>query len=72
MKLSISLPDDDVTYIDEAVESGIYASRSAAIARALRLLRSAELGEMYDIAFKEWAASGDGDAWDETTTKDWV
>lgn len=71
MKLSISLPDDDVTYLDEAVESGTYASRSAAIARALRLLRSADLGEMYDIAFKEWAASGDADDWDATAIKDW-
>ena len=72
MKLSISLPDDDVAYLDDAVESGTYASRSAAIARALRLLRSAELGDMYDLAFREWALSGDAEAWDATTAKDWT
>lgn len=72
MKLSISLPDDDVAYLDDAVESGTYASRSAAIARALRLLRSAELGDMYDLAFKEWALSGDAELWDSTTAKDWA
>lgn len=72
MKLSISLPDDDVAYLDEAVESGAYASRSAAIARALRLMRSAELGDVYDLAFKEWALSGDSEAWDATSVKDWA
>lgn len=71
MKLSISLPDDDVAYLDDAVESGTYASRSAAIARALRLLRSTELGDMYEAAFKEWATSGDAEAWDATSAKDW-
>jgi Arc/MetJ-type ribon-helix-helix transcriptional regulator len=66
MKLSISLPDEEVDFIDSVVENGQYASRSAVIARAMRLLRSADLGEMYDDAFREWALSEDGAAWDAT------
>jgi putative addiction module CopG family antidote len=66
MKLSISLPDQEVEFIDAAVGSGQYPSRSAVIARALRLLRAADLGEMYDAAFREWAVSDDGLAWEAT------
>ena len=66
MKLSISLPDADVEFIDSVVESGQYASRSAVIARAMRLLQAADLGEMYDAAFREWAVSEEGAEWEAT------
>jgi len=64
MKLSVSIPDEDFDFLDRCVDEGGYASRSAVIARALRLLRSADLGKMYDEAFAEWQAGADSADWD--------
>lgn len=64
MKVSVSLPDDDVRYLDEyASEQGL-GSRSAALHRAVRLLRAQELGASYEAAWTEWQAAGDAEAWD--------
>lgn len=64
MKLSVSLPDDDIAFLDRyAREQGI-ASRSAALQRAVRLLRATELGPAYEAAWDEWAHAGEADAWD--------
>lgn len=66
MKLSISLPDDDVAFLDRyAAERGM-ASRSAAVHKAVRLLRAAELGAAYEEAWTEWATSGEAELWDST------
>ena len=70
MKLSVSLPQEDVEFLDAyATEQG--STRSAALHRAVRLLRGAELGAAYEDAFIEWEASGEADAW-ETTIGDGV
>lgn len=66
MKLSISLSDDDVAFVDDYVAAAGLASRSAAIQRALHLLRQPELEQDYEQAWEEWAASGDQAAWDST------
>ena len=64
MKLSVSLPEEDVEFLDAfAVEQG-FGSRSAVVHRAVRLLRSVEMGGAYEDAWTEWAASDDADAWD--------
>lgn len=63
MKVSVSLPDEDVEFLDEYARSQ-GQSRSAAVHRAVRLLRSADLGADYADAWVEWAESGDGDDWD--------
>ena len=63
MKISVSLPDDDVAFLDRYARSTA-ASRSAVVQRAIRLLRAAELGPAYAQAWEEWAAAGDGDDWD--------
>ena len=60
MKLSISLPDDDVAFLDELNES----SRSAAVHAAIKLARSLRLADDYAAAFDEWEASGDAELWD--------
>lgn len=62
--MSVSLPDEECEYLDQCVEDGLYPSRSAVILRALRLLRSADLGAMYLEAFSEWQTSEEGAAWD--------
>jgi Arc/MetJ-type ribon-helix-helix transcriptional regulator len=67
MKVSVSLPDDDVDYLDAYVRSQGLDSRSAAVHRAVRLLRATELGAAYDEAWAEWEASEDGELWDAVT-----
>ena len=51
---------------DYAKEQGL-ASRSAALHRAVRLLRTAELGGAYEAAWKEWATEGEAKVWESTT-----
>jgi Arc/MetJ-type ribon-helix-helix transcriptional regulator len=63
MKVSVSLPDDDVEYLDDYAQTRGLASRSAVLHRAIRLLRSSELGGDYEKAWAEWADHGD-DIWD--------
>ncbi|MGB7447894.1 MAG: ribbon-helix-helix domain-containing protein [Ornithinimicrobium sp.] len=67
MKLSISIPDEDVATLDRYAEAAGMASRSAAIQRAIRLLAQPALDDAYAAAWEEWEASGDAAAWEETT-----
>jgi Arc/MetJ-type ribon-helix-helix transcriptional regulator len=63
MKVSVSIPDDDVQFLDDyATEHGV-ASRSAVVQRALSLLRAVELGDDYAAAWADWD-DADGPAWD--------
>lgn len=65
MKLSVSLPDDDVAFLDaHARLQG--NTRSAVVHQAVRLLRTAELGDAYQDAWKEWADSGEAELWEST------
>lgn len=64
MKLSVSLPEEDVEFLDEyARELGI-ASRSAVLQRAVRLLRASGLASAYAAAWEEWESTGEAEAWD--------
>jgi Arc/MetJ-type ribon-helix-helix transcriptional regulator len=54
MKLSVSLPDEDVEFLDEYARTNEVESRSAVIRRALRMLRSTGLEDAYVEAFEEW------------------
>lgn len=67
MKLSVSLPGEDVRFLDDYAREQGLASRSAAVHRAVRLLRTAELGATYEAAWEEWAADGEAEAWESTT-----
>jgi Arc/MetJ-type ribon-helix-helix transcriptional regulator len=64
VKISVSLPDEDIEFLDEYARSLGVRSRSAVIQRAVRLLRAAELAPAYAEAWEEWEASGDADLWD--------
>jgi Arc/MetJ-type ribon-helix-helix transcriptional regulator len=64
MKLSVSLPTEDVEFLDEYARTQGYDSRSAVVHRAVRLLRSTELGEAYADAWSEWSDAGEGGMWD--------
>lgn len=65
MKLSVSISEDDVEFVDQyAAEHGI-ESRSGVVQRAVSLLRAAELGDDYAAAWDEWTDT-DADAWGPT------
>jgi Arc/MetJ-type ribon-helix-helix transcriptional regulator len=62
MKLSVSLPDEDVAFLDDyAQRHG--DSRSAVLHRAVRLLRERGLGAAYAAAWEEWEATDEA-SWD--------
>ena len=69
MKLSVSLPDEDVEFLDRYARSQGYESRSAVVHKAVRLLQAAELGSAYTEAWDDWSDSGAADGW-ETTVGD--
>jgi Arc/MetJ-type ribon-helix-helix transcriptional regulator len=66
MKLSISLPDEDVDRLDEFARSAGLPTRSAAVQHAIRLLDSANLEAEYASAWDEWEASGEQATWEGT------
>lgn len=66
MKLSVSLPEGDVEFLDAyAVAQGV-ESRSAVLQRAVRLLRATELTDAYEEAWKEWSSSSEATLWEPT------
>jgi Arc/MetJ-type ribon-helix-helix transcriptional regulator len=68
VKVSVSLSSEDVQFLDEyALEQGL-GSRSAALHKAIRLLRVAELSADYELAWEEWDNTAEGEAWDRTTS----
>lgn len=71
MKLSVSLAEEDVEFLDAYARTVGAPSRSAVIQRAIRLLRASELGSDYAQAWDEWNAGGDADLW-ETVTGDGI
>jgi Arc/MetJ-type ribon-helix-helix transcriptional regulator len=68
MKLSVSLSDEDVAFLDHYVRTRGVPSRSAAVHDAIRLLRDRSLAQAYEAAWEEWGdeeavwkvATGDG------------
>lgn len=68
MKLSISLSDGDIVFLDEYAHSHGVPSRSGVLQEALALLRARELSADYAAAWAEWS-DADEAAW-ETATAD--
>lgn len=66
MKVSVSLPDEDVEYLDAYAQTQGLDSRSAALQKAVRLLRASELGAAYEDAWSDWGDSEDAELWDTT------
>jgi Arc/MetJ-type ribon-helix-helix transcriptional regulator len=67
MKVSVSLPGEDVQFLDDYAREQGLESRSAALHRAVRMLRTAELAGTYEAAWEEWAAEDDRSLWESTT-----
>lgn len=64
MKVSVSLPADDVEFLDSYARAQGIESRSAVLHKAVRLLRASQLGNAYEEAWASWTASGDAEAWE--------
>lgn len=67
MKVSVSLPDEDIEFLDAYARSVGARSRSAVLQRAVRLLRATELGPAYAQAWQEWEADGDSEVWESVS-----
>ena len=66
MKLSVSLPDEDVEFLDSYAHTQGIPSRSAVVHKAVRLLKASELGASYEDAWAEWKDLGEATAWEAT------
>jgi len=66
MKLSVSLPHEDVEFLDAYAAAQGISSRSAVVHKAVRLLRASQMGSSYEDAFQDWEESGDASDWDVT------
>jgi Arc/MetJ-type ribon-helix-helix transcriptional regulator len=60
MKTSVSLPEEDVEFLDTYVRDRAARSRSAALHEAVGLLRAAQLAGAYEDAWASWDSRSDG------------
>lgn len=67
VKVSVSLPEEDVEFLDSYAQAQGIASRSAALHKAVGLLRATQLGDAYEEAWASWAASGEASDWEAVT-----
>ena len=68
MKVSLSIPNVDVEFLDSYAHGHGIESRSAAVQRAIALLRASELGDAYELAWQEWDESGEAELWEPTAS----
>jgi Arc/MetJ-type ribon-helix-helix transcriptional regulator len=64
MKVSMSLPGEDVAFLDAYAKDHSYPSRSAVVHRAIQAFRLGELPDAYSEAWAEWGAGGEAGDWD--------
>jgi Arc/MetJ-type ribon-helix-helix transcriptional regulator len=64
MKVSVSLPEEDVEFLDSYARTQGIASRSAAVHKAVGLLQAAQLGDAYEEAWESWESSDDAGSWE--------
>ncbi len=67
MKVSVSLPDEDLAYIDEYIRRTGTPSRSSALHQAVSLLRMSEIEGAYAAAWDEWQQTEEAELWDSTS-----
>lgn len=66
MKLSVSLPGEDVDFLDAYASEHELPSRSAALQAAVRAFRLSQLSAPYADAWDEWEREGEAAAWEST------
>jgi Arc/MetJ-type ribon-helix-helix transcriptional regulator len=71
MKVSMSLPGEDVAFLDAYAKEHAVRSRSAVVHRAIQAFRLSELPEAYSEAWTECSSGGLAGDW-ETVVGDGV
>jgi Arc/MetJ-type ribon-helix-helix transcriptional regulator len=66
MKVSVSLPAEDIQFLDEYARRH-QRSRSAAVHEAITTLRDGTLPDAYAQAWGEWDADSDAEPWEQTS-----
>lgn len=64
MKVSVSLPGEDVAFLDAYAQAHELSSRSAVVRMAVKALRSGDLRDAYADAWAQWSLSGEASSWD--------
>ncbi|MEV0560141.1 ribbon-helix-helix domain-containing protein [Dactylosporangium sp. NPDC050588] len=64
MKVSVSLPADDISFVDAYARRRGDASRSSVLHQAIELLRLSEMEQSYADAWDEWEHTDDAALWD--------
>lgn len=67
MNVTVSLPDDDVEFLDSYAQARGMESRSAVVHEAVALLRVTHLGDAYEDAWDSWEAADEARAWEAVT-----
>lgn len=67
MKVSVSLSEDDLATLDEEVCRSGLPGRSAAVHKAIELLRARALEDAYEQAWDEWEDAGEEALWSVAT-----
>ena len=66
-KISVSIGEADLVFLDRyAIEVGL-GSRSAVVQHAIQLLRQEPLDDEYAAAWQEWDDSSDRTAWESAS-----
>jgi hypothetical protein len=66
MKVSVSIPSEDIAFLDAYATEHELGSRSAAMHVAIRALRVSALPGSYAEAWSDWEHDGEAEAWDLT------
>jgi predicted transcriptional regulator len=66
VKLSVSLRDEDVQFLDEYARAHA-RSRSGAVHEAIATLRRGTLADAYEQAFEGWEDSGEEHLWERAS-----
>lgn len=69
MKLSVSLPETQVAFLDRYRQEHGLSSRSEVLQVALKLLQGRMLEEEYRAAGEEWQRNGDAKLWNEVDSE---
>ncbi|BDP40371.1 hypothetical protein DAETH_03400 [Deinococcus aetherius] len=67
MKLSVSLPEPQIDFLDHYQRRHRLGSRSEVVQMALKLLQERALEEEYRAAGEEWQGSEDAVLWDRVS-----
>ena len=63
----MSVAAEDVEFLDAYARKHKLQSRSAAVSRAIRVLRMEDLKSAYSEAWEDWQTGTDAELWDSTS-----